>query len=122
MKFQRFQNYNKSPKSSRTLDGITFDSQLEMRRYCELKQQMVLGIIDDLQTQITFELQPSFVDSSGEKQRAINYVADFVYKQNGKQVVEDVKSKMTYRLPQYILKKKLFMFKFPEYIFFENVL
>lgn len=119
--FQRFQNYNKTPKSNRTLDGVVFDSKTELQRYVELKQLLVLGEITDLQTQITFELQPSFIDSTGKKQRAINYIADFVYKKGDSQIVEDVKSKMTYKLPEYVMKKKMFMFKYPEYIFFENV-
>jgi len=34
-------------------------------------------------------------------------VADFVYLRNGQEVIEDVKSKHTRKLPEYRLKKKL---------------
>lgn len=39
--------------------------------------------------------------------RVCVYVADFVYVQAGRRVVEDVKSAYTRRLPVYRLKKKL---------------
>ncbi len=35
------------------------------------------------------------------------YLADFTYNRNGKEIVEDVKSEMTRKLPVYKLKKKL---------------
>ena len=41
-----------------------------------------------------FELQPSFQDNQGEKRRSIKYIADFVYKENGAVIVEDLKSKI----------------------------
>ena len=121
MGFSRFQIYNKAPKSNRTLDGVVFDSQTEMNRYSELKMLERTGSVSNVRTQVEFELQPSFKDFSGKTQRAIKYIADFVYEKNGKTIVEDVKSNMTATLPQYILKKKMFMFKYPQYEFFENI-
>ncbi|MCQ2754275.1 MAG: DUF1064 domain-containing protein [bacterium] len=117
----RFHKYNKSSKENRTYNGIVFDSKTEMNRYLELLQLERLGTVAKLMCQVEFELQPAFTDFSGKKQRAINYIADFVYVKGGKIIVEDVKSNMTCTLPDYRLKKKMFMFKYPQYQFFENV-
>lgn len=115
----RFQNYNKSEKTKRTFNGEVFDSRQELNRYIELLECQKQGKIANLKKQVKFELQPAFVDFSGKKQRAINYIADFTYSYNGKEYVEDVKSRMTVKLPQYILKKKMFMFRYPQYCFVE---
>lgn len=80
-------------------DGKLFASKHEAERYAELKSLERFGIITDLRTQIKFELIPK-----GENQRACNYYADFVYYQNGVQIVEDTKG---YRTDVYKLKKKL---------------
>ena len=39
-------------------------------------------------------------------EKAVNYIADFVYVENGKTVVEDTKSEAT-RTKEYIIKRKL---------------
>lgn len=73
------------------------------------------GVISELQRQIRFEIIPKT-----ETERAAFYVADFVYKNaDGKMIVEDCKSAMTKKLKDYILKRKLMKFRYPEYIFFE---
>lgn len=46
----------------------------------------------------------------GKTIREIAYVADFVYMENGKQVVEDVKSDITRANPVYKIKKKMLMY------------
>ena len=94
------------------IDGITFDSKREAKRYCELKLLERAGKIKDLSLQHKFELQPSF-KKKGKTIRAITYIADFVYfdfdrMQN---VVEDVKG---FKTKEYLLKKKLFEYKFPD--------
>lgn len=87
------------------LNGTTFDSRKEARRFRELQLLEHRGLIQDLQTQYGFVLAES-VKFSNEPRRkpAVKYVADFVYKQNGVTVVEDVKSEMTRKLPVYRLK------------------
>ena len=40
------------------VDGITFDSKKESKRYLELKQMQENGEIHDLQLQVPFELIP----------------------------------------------------------------
>ena len=67
-------------------------------------------MIKDLQLQVKFELQPAF-EKNGIKYRAINYIADFTYMQDGKLIVEDTKG---YRTKEYQLKKKLFEYKYKD--------
>ena len=91
------------------IDGIKFDSKRESERYTVLKYLESIGDITDLQLQVPFELQPKYI-MDGKTVRAIKYVADFVYKdKNGNTVVEDSKG---YRTKEYLLKKKLFEYKF----------
>lgn len=84
------------------IDGYEFDSKKEGNRYFELKEKMLAGTITDLELQKEFELHVN-------DEKVASYIADFVYNENGLPVVEDVKSKVTRRLPVYRLKKKLMM-------------
>ena len=99
-----------------------YDSRKENRRANELKLMERAGIIKNLQEQPVFELQPKFKNFSGDLIRNIRYVGDFSYFDNEKKkdVVEDVKSPFTRKLPVYILKKKIFMFQNPDILFLET--
>ena len=91
------------------LDGITFDSKHEAERYAELKLMEKAGMISNLELQKTFTLIGTQRDINGKVlERPVMYIADFVYKENGKRVVEDAKSKAT-RTPAYIIKRKLML-------------
>lgn len=95
-----------------TVDGFTFDSKKEAKRYLELKQMEKDGLIHNLQLQVPFVLIPSFeieIDGKKRKRRNIRYIADFVYYEDGNKVVEDVKGRKT---DVYKLKKKLFEYKY----------
>lgn len=100
--------HNKKTK----LEGIVFDSKLEAKRYSELKLLERANEIEDLILQPSFELQPSF-KKNGKTFRAITYKGDFSYidKRTGKKIVEDTKG---FRTKDYILKNKIFEYKFPE--------
>ena len=87
-------------------DGIEFDSIKECQRYCELKLMQRAGIISGLQMQVPYELIPTQRIDGKVVERAVNYVADFVYKQDGLTVVEDTKG---FRTKDYILKRKLML-------------
>lgn len=87
-----------------TVDGITFDSKREADRYLVLKGMEDDGAIEDLRRQVRYELVPAF-DVDGRHYRPVYYVADFVYVEDGKEVVEDVKGMIT---DVYKLKSKLF--------------
>lgn len=101
-----------------TRNGVTFDSVKEYKRYCELLLLVRAGAITDLKRQVEFELipvqrEPDRVGVRGGKikgktiEHAVKYVADFVYTENGKTVVEDVKG---YRTPEYKIKRKLLLY------------
>lgn len=87
-----------------SVDGITFDSKREADRYLVLKSMEDDGAIENLRRQVRYELIPAF-DVDGRHCRPVFYVADFVYVEDGKEVVEDVKGMRT---DVYRLKSKLF--------------
>lgn len=82
------------------VDGVTFDSAHEARVWQELRILERAGQITDLQRQVRFSLVVNSV-------KIATFVADFVYKENGAQVVLDAKSAPTAKLPTYVMKKKL---------------
>lgn len=88
------------------LDGIVFDSKKEAQRYAELKLLERSGAIHNLQRQVRYELIPAQKTDGKTVERACHYIADFVYEDNGKTVVEDVKG---YRTKEYVLKRKLML-------------
>jgi len=114
----RFPAHNKYHASKVTFDGITFDSKKEGLYYLKLRDMLRRGEISDLRMQVPYELLPAIYrdevvhlktkDKTVSRlvQRAVNYVADFVYIQDGKEMVVDTKGM---RLPDYILKKKMML-------------
>lgn len=78
-----------------------FDSKKEHRRAQELQLLEKAGMITDLRYQVPFPLLPKQGDM-----RAVHYIADFVFFDEGKLIVEDVKSPAT-RTPAYIIKRKM---------------
>ncbi|WP_151778775.1 DUF1064 domain-containing protein [Acinetobacter bereziniae] len=92
------------------LNGTTFDSRKEAKRFRELQILERAGEISELQTQYAFVLAESVKFSNEPRKKpALRYVADFVYIKNGCQVVEDVKSKISRSLAEYRIKKHLMM-------------
>lgn len=79
---------NKYKNKKITYNGLKFDSRKEFNRYIELKKLANLGYIEDLQLQTPFILQESFKDNIGRTERAIKYLADFVYTKDGVKYVE----------------------------------
>lgn len=101
-----------------TIDGMTFDSKKEYKRYCELSLLERAGEITELRRQVKCVLipsqyEPDIVGKKGGRKRGkliereISYIADFVYIQNGKLVVEDTKG---YKTPDYIMKRKMMLY------------
>lgn len=86
------------------IDGIKFDSKKEAKRYIVLKALEGKGEIEKLMLQPRFLLQEGF-RKNGKAYRKIEYVADFMYEQDGKLIIEDVKGIKT---DVYKLKQKLF--------------
>lgn len=105
-----------------TIDGIKFDSATEGRYYEKYRDMEKTGEIQNLRLQVPYELIPAIWEEYDEvkhlkkgdkiihkkrrKQRPITYIADFVYTQDGKEYVVDVKGKKT---KEYILKKKMML-------------
>lgn len=104
-----------------TVDGITFDSKREARRYRELMLLQKAGQICDLELQKEYVLVPAQYETyerygkNGKRlkdgkrcvENAVKYKADFVYQQDGVTVVEDTKGMRT---KDYIIKRKLMLY------------
>lgn len=99
------------------LDGTTFDSVLEANYYSQLKIREKAGEISDLLLQPRFLLQEGF-ECNGKKVQKIEYVGDFEFTENGQRVVVDTKGCKT---KEYMLKKKLFLYKYGNDIRFDEV-
>ena len=99
-------------------DGLTFDSKKEHKRHNELLLLEQAGEIRNLRRQVKFVLiptqrEPSQIGTRGGVkkgkllERECAYIADFVYTENGKIVVEDTKG---LRTKDYIIKRKLMLY------------
>ena len=96
------------------VDGIRFDSKKEADFYAELKLREKAGEISHLRLQPRYLLQEAF-KHDGKQYREIEYVADFEYVENGVTVVVDVKG---FKTAVYMLKKKLFLYKYGDKVKF----
>ena len=88
----------------KTDDG-KFDSKKELARFRQLQMMEKAGAITGLKRQVPFELVPA-VKLNGKQKPAMKYVADFVYDEMGKTVVEDSKGMITdvFRIKQHLMK------------------
>ena len=101
-------------------NGIWFDSAREADRYSELLLLLRAGRISDLRLQVKYVLIPAQYEvyerygKNGKRlkdgkrcvEKECAYIADFVYKEDGKDVVEDVKG---VRTKEYLIKRKLML-------------
>ena len=109
------------------VDGITFDSEREARRYGELMALRLAGEISDLRRQVRYELIPTQYEyyerygvagrrlKDGRRciEKGVDYIADFVYydKRRGKTIIEDAKGYKdggAYEL--FVIKRKLMLY------------
>ena len=81
-----------------------YASKREANRAAELELLVRVGAISNLRKQVKYELIPK---RDGE--RAVSYIADFVYQQDGKEVIEDVKG---FKTPVYKIKRRLMQEKY----------
>lgn len=88
------------------VNEIKFDSKKEAKRYQELLLMQRAGLITDLKRQVSYILVPAF-NLNKKRYRSMSYIADFTYKQDGKEIVEDVKASKTYQTDVYKIKRKL---------------
>ena len=104
--------------AKKTIVGkIVFDSKDEAERYAELKLMQRQGLISELIVHPRYELIARQND-----ERAAYYSADFEYMENDKRIVEDVKSSATAKIPDYILRRKLFKQRYPDIVFREIIM
>lgn len=108
--------------------GMWFASIKEADRYFELSMLQRAGKISELRTQVPYELIPAQYEEiptgtyyvRGERkgqekvkrvcvEQSVCYVADFVYTEDGRQIVEDTKG---VRTADYIIKRKLMLHKY----------
>ncbi len=97
------------------VDGIAFRSTLEADAYQILKSWQRAGAITNLELQPRFLLQPKF-RHEGKTIRAMHYTADFRFVRNFRTVVLEVKG---FRLETYRMRRKQFLFRYPEVVFEE---
>lgn len=105
-------------------DGLKFDSKKEYERYLFLKKEVESGNISNLRTQVTYELIPAVVEEYIEHlktkdkiktrtlQRPITWTADFVYNKGNEEVVEDVKPSKFLLSDRFVIKEKLFFWRY----------
>lgn len=88
-------------------DGVYFRSQLEMKRYCQLKLLFYAGEIAG------FILQPEFILQEGnDENKGITYKADFlILNKDGTYSVEDTKG---YESAQWKRTYKQFRLRYPD--------
>jgi hypothetical protein len=81
-----------------------YASKREAARAAELALLVKAGAISELREQVKFELVPK-----EGSDRAITYIADFCYVEDGQPVIEDVKGVLT---PIYQIKRRLMKQKY----------
>jgi hypothetical protein len=94
-------SHNKYHAKKTVLDGLVFDSRMEADRWTVLRLLEKQGMIKDLSRQVRFEIIPKT-----PRNRAHSYTADFVYYENGRMIVEDVKGART---RDYILRRDILL-------------
>lgn len=112
-------NYHSTKYNNKTtiVDGEVFDSKKEAARYRELLLLEKAGAISYLQRQVKFVLIPTQreADTRGPRggirkgrtlEKECSYIADFVYYENGRMIVEDTKG---FKTKEYIIKRKLML-------------
>lgn len=86
--------------------GLRFASKWQAQRYTELLMMQRAGLIRDLAVEQPFALSVRGID--GSEVRLGSYVADTVYWQGGRLVVEDAKSASTRREKLFVWKARHF--------------
>lgn len=111
---------NKYHNKKINVNGITYDSKKEYRRHQELSLLERVGTIQDLERQVKYVLIPAQYETYaryGKKGQRIkdgrrllekecSYIADFVYIEDGKPVIEDAKG---FKTKDYIIKRKMML-------------
>jgi hypothetical protein len=100
----------------KTINGVTFDSAGEARAGSLLMLWEKAGAISNLERQPRYTLMDGYIDATGRKVRAMQYVPDFRFIRDGQTIVVDFKG---FKTEAYKLKAKLFRQRYPDLIFEE---
>lgn len=100
---------NKYGAKRTTVDGYTFDSAAEARRYGELRLLEKAGEIRDLELQPAFQMFAANMHMPAAFSTVVgSYRADFRYvTKDGVTVTEDIKGGKATQTPMYRLKKRI---------------
>ena len=127
MAFRRTIKRKKGERYNHTkveVDGLKFDSKKEYDRYIFLKEAEEKGLISDLRTQVKYELIPAVTEeyvvhlktkdktNTRTLQLPITWTADFVYMKDEEEVIEDVKPSKFLLSDRFVIKEKLFFWKY----------
>jgi hypothetical protein len=88
-------------------DGALFHSRGELGRWRELQLLQEGKAISDLKRQVRYSLKAN-------GRHICFFVADYVYTDQGRRVVEDFKSPATLKQSAFVLKRKLFEANYPD--------
>lgn len=112
----------RNKKESRYINNqlYYFDSKKEAKRFDELYLLAKSKRITDLTIQPEFLLCDT-IKHDGVTYPKVKYVADFKYIQNGKTIVEDVKSDFTSKDKTFRVKIKWFLFIYGKELIFKEI-
>jgi hypothetical protein len=97
------------------IDGYTFQSGVEGKRYEQLRLTAQAGQIQDLKVHApAIEILPAFRDRYGKRHKATFYIPDFSYYELGQFVIEDVKGGEATQTALFKLKYKMVLLRYPE--------
>lgn len=105
---------NKFNAKRTTVDGISFGSQIEARRYSELVLLQKAKHISGLTPHPRFALLVNGIVVG-------HYTADSSYMEKGVYVIEEVKSKITAKQADYVLRRNVFKAINPSAVFREII-
>lgn len=118
---------NKFGARTTTYNGIKFDSNVERDRYRYLEFQQMRGEISGLRLQTQFLIIPKTTKLVPKQlktkvrynerviEMAAHYTSDFIYIENGKYIMEDVKNDYSQEIRDYPLRRKLMVRKIQEH-------
>lgn len=101
--------YSKYKNCKTEIDGFKFGSKAEANRYLILSSLQRSGLIKGLVMQVKYPLISNQRKDDNTIERGCAYIADFVYIEEGKLIIEDVKGGKS--TPEFIIKRKLMLEK-----------
>ncbi len=94
--------YKVVPPERRTMDGVVFDSEAEMKRFADLQMLERAGEISDLRRQISYDIEIN-------GQHFCTYTSDHEYlDKTGTPIIEEFKTEFSKREQAYSLRRRAF--------------